>query len=119
MLGVALANVTKIVFEKNAIDQIAQESGIKKMMMNLGEQVIGEAEATASDAQNGAGGTLYGYAEAGFDLQWDSRGGKRPQVVVKSNADPEMALRVGFHSQKKWGVSHLRRALYKFTKRGD
>lgn len=108
-----------MVFNKNGIDDLAQESGIKRMMMTLGDQVVSEAQATAQDAQNGPGGLLYGYAEAGFDSEWDSRGGKRPQVIVRSNADPEMALRVHFNSQKKWGTGHLRRALYKFTKRGS
>lgn len=86
--------------------------------MQIGSQVAAEAQATAQDAQKGPGGTISGYAEAGFDVVWEPRGGKRPRVVIKSNASPETALRVLFYTQKKWGVAHLRRALYKYTTRG-
>ena len=86
-------------------------------MMNLGEQVAAEAEATASAAEKGPGGRIDGYAAAGFSVKWDE-GKRRPRVIIASNADPETALRAYFYTQKVWGVAHIRQALYKFTTKG-
>lgn len=111
-----MANV-RVTYDKKVLGELASEPEIKQLMLSVGAQVAAEATATAQEAQKGPGGTISGYAEAGFDVIWEPRG-KRPRVVIRSNADPETALRVLFHTQKVWGVAHLRRALYKFTTRG-
>lgn len=90
---------------------------VRSILLEVGNQVKAEAEATAQDAQRGPGGELSGYAEAGFEVQYGPRGG-RNVVKVVSLADPVMFTRVHFYSMKRYGVSHLRAALYKFTRRG-
>lgn len=107
----------KITIHKEGIIDLLKDPDIKSLFTDLGAQVAGEAASTADEAQGGAGGDLHGYAEAGFTAQWQVRG-TRPRMIVKSDADGYMALRVQLASQKKTGVMHLRRALYKFTKRG-
>ena len=88
------------------------------MLLEMGNQVKNEAEATAQDAQRGPGGTISGYAEAGFEVIYEERG-ERPRVKVVSRADGKTALAVLFYTLKRDGVDHLRRSLYKFTKRGS
>lgn len=107
----------KIVYNKDRLGELAEEPEFRAFLMGIGKQVAGEAQATASDAEKGPGGTLDGYAAAGFSVVWENRG-RRPRVIIKSNASPQTALRVLFYTQKKSGVAHLRRALYKFTRRG-
>lgn len=119
-LGSALANfkVNGIYIDPKGIeDFLNNNASVKAIFTDLGEQVAAEAQATADSAQRGSGGTITGYAEAGFSVEWERRSG-RPRVNVVSNADPETFLRAYFYTQKRDGVAHLRRALYKFTKRG-
>lgn len=105
----------KIVLNKAGFTKLFQDNPkLKALFLEEAEKVKTAAEATANEAQNGPGGTLYGYAEAGFDVVWELRG-DRPRVVIKSNADPEMALRVHFYTQKRDGISHLRAALASIT----
>jgi hypothetical protein len=111
-----VANV-KVTIHKEGIIDLLKDQDIKSLFTDLGSQVAAEAQSTADEAQGGAGGNLYGYAESGFTAQWQVRG-TRPRMIVKSNSDGYMALRVQLASQKKTGIMHLRRALYKFTKRG-
>ncbi len=109
----------KVVIHEDGIAQFLRENKpVRDLMMHTAAQVAGEAESTAQSAQNGPGGTIYGYAEAGFSVEWEQRGGKRPRVNVISNSDPYMALAAYFHTLKRDGVDHLRAALYKFTSRG-
>jgi len=110
--------MARIVVHPGAVDAfVSTDAGIKTMLMSTASQVAAEAQATADYAQLGPGGELTGYAEAGFDVVYEPRGTK-PRVVIRSNADPETALRVHFYTQKRDGVGHLRAALYKFTTRG-
>jgi hypothetical protein len=89
---------------------------IKNVFLSAGEAVAAEAQATASDAEEGPGGRIDGYAAAGFTVDWDTS--KRPQVKISSNADPETITAVHFHTMKRDGVAHLRAALYSQTFRG-
>lgn len=107
----------KIVWDEDALKKIAQLPEIKDVLLEEAAKVKAEAENTAQDAQGGPDGELHGYAEAGFKIEYETRSNV-PRVNIVSQADPEMALKVYFASQKKWGITHLRRALYKFTTRG-
>lgn len=109
----------KIVFDEQALtDLVSQNKYIRDELVNTAQAVAREAQATASDAENGPGGRLDGYSDSGFSVDYESRGGKRPRVNIKSNASGAVALAAHFNSQRKNGVGHLRAALYKFTSRG-
>lgn len=109
----------KIVFDEQALTNlVAQNKYIRDELVGTAQKVAAEAQATASDAENGSGGKISGYSDAGFSVEYQSRGGKRPRVNVKSNADGETAIAAHFNSQRKNGIGHLRAALYKFTTRG-
>ena len=110
-------NVRVVVDEQGIKEFLIKNQEIRQMFTDVGKKVAAEAQSTASDAEKGPGGTLTGYAEAGFAVEWEARG-RRPRVNVVSRADPQTALGVLFSTQKRWGVAHLRRALYKFTTRG-
>lgn len=102
---------SKVVFIDGSMAQFLKNNPeIRKTMMDVGKEIQAAAENTAQDAQNGPGGTLYGYAEAGFEVVWESRG-KRPRVLIRSLADSDMALRVHFYTQKRDGIAHMRKAL--------
>lgn len=107
----------KIEYDKRAVEAFLKSDDIYKGLEEIAEKVKDEAKATASAAENGAGGTLDGYAAAGFKV-YKHVGGSRAQARIESLADPEMFTRVQFYTQKRDGVAHLRAALYKFTKRG-
>ena len=107
-----MANV-KIEFEASAWDWLLSGPETQALLAEEASKVQAEMEATASSAENGPGGTLDGYAAAGFTADVEARG-KRSRAVVRSNADPGLALRVHFHTQRRDGVAHLRAALYKF-----
>lgn len=94
--------------------ELLRDPDVLSVVRDVAENVAAEARATASEAENGAGGTIDGYAAAGFTVATDMNA-KRPDVRVISNADLDTFLRAHFHSQRKHGVAHLRAALYKFT----
>jgi translation elongation factor EF-Ts len=109
----------KVVVDEAALAEfIATNKPIRDLMVGVAQDVAAEAQATAQSAQEGPGGTIDGYAEAGFSVVYESRGLKRPRVNVVANADEKMALAAYFHTLKRDGVDHLRAALYKFTTRG-
>lgn len=91
---------------------------VRDLLVQTAQAVQSNAEMTAQSAQKGPGGTIDGYAEAGFDVVWESRGGKRPRVLIRSLADKETAMAAHFYTQKRDGVAHLRAALYRETNRG-
>lgn len=104
----------RIVWDEAALASIQRLPEVRQVMIEEGTQVLNEAIATAQDAQGGPGGDLAGYAEAGFTLEFNERS-KTPEVRILANStDSALNMRVYFHSQKKWGITHLRRALYKF-----
>jgi hypothetical protein len=114
-----VASKVKIVIHEKALSEfVTQNKYIRDELVGVANLVAAEAKSTAQSAQNGPGGTIAGYAEAGFSVVWEARGGKRPRVNVVANADPNMSLRAYFYTMKRDGVDHLRAALYKFTKRG-
>lgn len=114
-----MAKGVRIVYDEQALaDLVAKNKYIRDELVGTAQKVAAEAQATASDAEGGSGGRIDGYAAAGFSVEYESRGGKRPRVNIRSNADGETALKAHFHTQKKYGVAHLRAALYKFTYRG-
>ncbi len=103
----------RIQIDERALSELVSENKyIRDALVKVANNVKAAAESTAQDAQNGPGGRLEGYAEAGFEVVWEARGGKRPRVLIQSNADPQMALRVHFYTQKRDGVAHLRKALH-------
>lgn len=109
----------RIVWDESAFAEfVSRNKYIRDALVYTAQDVASEAQATASDAEGGPGGTIDGYAAAGFSVVYQSRGGKRPRVNIVSNADGETAMAAHFNSQRKDGVGHLRAALYKFTGRG-
>lgn len=107
----------RLKFNPDGIRQLMNDVGMDRILFDVGQQVAQEAEATAQDAQRGPGGTISGYAEAGFFVGIiDS--GNRPVCIVSSRADEQTAWAAHFYTTKRDGVGHLRRALYKFTRRG-
>lgn len=107
----------KVVIHDEAIDSFLEENpAVKNVLLDQGRKVLAEAEATASEAEGGDGGRLTGYAAAGFSLEYEKRSSGRPRVNIRSNlTDGEMLARIYFSTQKRWGVTHLRRALYSIT----
>lgn len=105
------AKVTKIVIDPKAVQEVLRkEPGVKFTLQSVAAAVAAEAQRTAGDAENGAGGTIDGYASAGFSVQYEQRS-RRPRVLIVSNADPDVALAAHFNSQRKNGIGHLRAAL--------
>lgn len=113
-----MARVRVQIHEEGVAAFLQQNKAVRDQLVGVARGVAAEAQATADSAQNGSGGSISGYAEAGFSVVWESRGGKRPRVNVVSNADPKTSLAAHFHTQKRDGVAHLRAALYRFTRRG-
>lgn len=114
-----MANGVKVVIHEDGIaDFLNDNKGVRDMLVAEARKVAAEAQNTADSAQEGTGGRITGYAEAGFSVQWDRRPNKRPRVNIVSNADPKTSLAAHFHTMKRDGVAHLRAALYKFTRRG-
>ena len=110
-----MAKTVKVdVHPEGLVDLLNSSPEIRKLLAEEADLVKTAAEATAQEAQNGPGGTLHGYAEAGFTVVWEMRG-RRPRILIQSNADPEMALIVHFYTQKRDGISHLRKALQAIT----
>jgi hypothetical protein len=109
-----VANARVVVHPEGLRALLIKNPEVVGLLKSQGMIVESEAASTAQDAQNGPGGTIFGYAEAGFTTEWKVRG-KRPQVVVRSNASSEMATRVHFYTQKVWGVAHMRKALKAIT----
>lgn len=105
----------RIEYDAAAVGDLLNLPEMHALLLSVGEDVRSEAQGTADDAQNGPGGTIDGYAQAGFTVELVGRG-KRPRVDIRSNASPEVALAAHFNSQRKNGVGHLRAALYKFIR---
>lgn len=101
-----------VVHEEGIADFLSMNKGVRDMMFDVANEVVSEASRTADSAQKGSGGRISGYAEAGFEAQWESRGGKRPRINIVSKADKDTAWSAHFHSQLVGGVGHLRAALY-------
>ena len=96
----------------------AKNKGVRDSIVGVAQAVASQAASTADAAQRGSGGSITGYAEAGFSVVYQSRGSKRPRVNIVSNADGATAMAAHFYTQKRDGVGHLRAALYRFTHRG-
>lgn len=109
--------VSQVKIIRPALAEILSEPGIRGVVMGVAAEVKKSAESTASDAEKGEGGTLTGYASAGFSAEWQQRG-KRPRGIVRSNLNNGIQWRVHFSTIQRWGVAHLRQALYKHTTRG-
>lgn len=113
-----MASVRVKIHEEGLAALLEENPAIRAKLLGVANGVAAEAQATADSAQKGSGGRIDGYAEAGFAVQWEARGGKRPRVNVVSKADSKTAMAAHFHTQKRDGIAHLRAALYKFTRRG-
>lgn len=114
-----MANAWKVVVEEGALAEfVATNKPLRDELVSVAQKVASEAASTASAAENGSGGSIDGYAAAGFSVQYESRGSKRPRINIVSNADPKISMAAHFFTQRRDGVGHLRAALYKFTSRG-
>jgi hypothetical protein len=100
-----------IIHEEGLQDLLDNNPELRGELWQVGNRVAAAAAATASSAENGPGGTISGYAEAGFIVSWYPGGKGRPSVHVTSKADIKTALAAHFHTQKRDGVGHLRAAL--------
>jgi hypothetical protein len=100
-----------IIHEEGIKDLLADNPGIRGQLWEVGNKVAAAAAATASAAENGPGGSITGYAEAGFSVEWYPGGPGRPGVRVVSKADIKTIMAVYFYTQKRDGVTHLRAAL--------
>ena len=105
------------VHEQGIVELLERDKALRDSLVHQAQAIAAEAQATASSAEEGPGGRIHGYADAGFSVVWDGRG-KRPRVNIVSNAPEDIALAAHFHTQKRDGVGHIRAALYKFTHRG-
>lgn len=114
--GKGAGSVRIIIDEQAIVEMVNHNKYIRDELVGVARKVAAEAQATASDAEEGSGGRIDGYAAAGFSVQWEGRGGKRPRVNIVSNASPETALAAHFHTQRRDGIGHLRAALRKFTR---
>lgn len=113
------SGATRVIVHEEGISAFLEMNpSVRAKLIGVAEQVAAEARATASSAEEGSGGTIDGYAAAGFSVEWQERGGKRPRVNVVSNADSETATAAHFHTQIRDGVAHLRAALHSVTRRG-
>lgn len=107
---------TKVIVHEEGIAAFLQmNKPVRDMLVHTAQAVADEAQRTASSAEEGPGGRIDGYSAAGFSVQWEARGGKRPRVNISSNAEKETFLAAHFHSQLRDGVGHLRAALYKIA----
>mgnify|MGYP006994848610 CR=1 FL=1 len=112
-------STVKVKVDELGISQFLQANkSVRDLLVGTAQDVAANAAATADSAQKGPGGSISGYAEAGFAVEWESRGGKRPRVNIRSLADAKTAMAVHFYTQKRDGVAHLRAALYSETYRG-
>jgi len=110
-----MAKNIRVEFDKNELGKWLQDNDdVKKLTLDIAEKVRNEAARTASDAENGPGGKIDGYASAGFKVEYDKRS-KRPVAKIISNAPGSTALKAHFNSQRKNGIGHLRAALYSQT----
>lgn len=113
-----MANVKVVVHEKGISDFLQMNKGVRDQMVSVANMVKSEAEATASDAEEGPGGRISGYADAGFEVQWESRGGKRPRVLIVVKADKKTFLAAHFHYLLKTGYGHMAAAIYSVSRSG-
>ena len=108
-------DMANVKLDKSAIRKWLQEDeGVKNILMIEARKVQAEMSATASSAERGSGGTLTGYAAAGFGIEV-VKGKKRMSAIIYSKASSALAMAVHFSSQRRTGTGHIRAALYKFT----
>lgn len=112
-----MAKVKVVVDNEGLAEFLRANKGVRDMLNGEAQKVKANAQASASNAENGAGGTIDGYASAGFAVRWIVRG-RRPRIDIVSLADSKTATAVHFYTQKRDGVAHLRAALYGITSRG-
>jgi len=104
---------TRIEFHESGVIDLMDELGMRAILTEAGQKVADELAATATVADNGPGGTIDGYSDAGFTVTYEARG-RRPRVVVKSNAPGDVAAAAQFNYYHKTGQLHMLAALYKF-----
>jgi len=101
---------SNVKINKNWQSEVLNEPAVKNQILNVANSVKAKAESTASSAEKGPGGTIDGYSQAGFRVEWNTQ--RKPQARVYSNANPETFMKVYWYTQKRDGVTHLRAALY-------
>jgi hypothetical protein len=108
----------KIEMHNDVVQAFLKSDKMYNHLKDIADKVQKEAAATASNAEDGAGGKIDGYAAAGFEV-FRHLGGTRVEAWIVSKADPYISWKAYWHTQKRDGVAHMRKALYKFTKRGS
>lgn len=104
---------TRVEWHEEGLIDVMDQLGMRSILTEAGQKVADELAATATVADNGPGGTIDGYSDAGFSVIYEPRG-RRPRVVVKSNAPGDVAAAAGFNYYHKTGQLHMLAALYKF-----
>ena len=99
-----------VTINRNWQKELLNEAAVKNQILNVANDVKAKAVSTAAEAENGPGGTIDGYSQAGFRVEWNTE--RKPQARVYSNANPETFMKVYWYTQKRDGVTHLRAALY-------
>jgi hypothetical protein len=112
-----MAKVKVTVHNDALVTFLRENKPVRDLLAKQAATVKANAEASASEAENGSGGRITGYADAGFKIRWVMRG-RRPRIDIVSNADSKTVTAVHFYTQKRDGVAHLRAALYGITSRG-
>lgn len=106
-----MAKTFTVQIHKEQIGELLMaNSAIADDLMKIGNEVAANMEATARDAENGPGGTVDGYAAAGFGVYLMNHP-NRLQVIVASHADEETSRGAHFNSARKNGIPHMAKAL--------
>jgi hypothetical protein len=95
---------------RNWQQEVLNDPAVKNQILAVADAVKNAAAMTASSAEKGPGGTIDGYAAAGFRVEWDNK--RKPQAKVYSNANIALFMKAYWYTQKRDGVAHLRAALY-------
>jgi len=104
-----MAKAGDVKFEKAAFKKFIQSAEVTNLLQPAAQAIARTARATAKAAELGST-RLEGYAGAGFGVEVQKRS-KRQRIIVKSNADPKLAMRVHFATQKKNGIGHMRQVM--------
>lgn len=105
----------RVEVDKEAIGEFVRKNKpMRDDMFRIANTVKAEIERTASDAEEGPGGTIDGYAAAGFEVVWETRN-KIPRVIVVSNAPIKVWLAAHIHTIQRDGIAHMRKAMEVIT----
>lgn len=104
-----MARAGTVKFDNVAFKKFVQSAEVTNLLRPAAEAVARTIRSTAKAAELGST-RLQGYAGAGFAVIVEKRS-KRQRIIIKSNADPKLAMRVHFATQKANGIGHMRQAM--------